>query len=581
MGQRKYSSSLNLNLMTQIICLANSWKHKGRCIAGVEPTTGRWIRPVSNLDDGRIPINFQKVNYKDVGLLDIIEIPIADTGPDFGFESENRLILPGDWHKLGQASVEDLFTYCKQEKEILHNSYRYVTVPFMQALPFIQRRTLQLVETIEFSASVTGQRPEGGNKWQGSLVTTNGQRLVARITDPMFVERLESGHKPQHHCLVTVSLGMPWRPPNWEGDLPCWKLIAAVIELTEAGNPDPRIEAHRQEEFWICLHTIVSTDSLSVFPPEDSVDFESPHSNSPTAIDSDTSQVIQCSRNNLVNFWDIASGEIVRNLIINSADFYPTVISTNGRFLANFSDGDSIQIWDLQTGRILRTFIDGSESPNLISAEFSPNSEMIATGGKKVNIWNLPSRRLTHILDPSTVDECSDNTGVCTYLGFSADSKILVSVIHPSVKPQYVAIVWSLENQEVIRTFLDEHEIGAAAFSPNGKKIAIGNWNGDIKLYNLDTGELEHTFSTPSGIVESIAFHPSRQVLASGSGSHPGFGRSGTDDNVNLWSLNSKALICTLSGHSEIVGSIAFTADGESIVSTSWDGAIKIWKRAK
>jgi hypothetical protein len=32
--------------------------------------------------------------------------------------------------------------------------------------------------------------------------------------------------------LVTVSLGMPWAPSSqWEGEIPCWKLIAGVIEL--------------------------------------------------------------------------------------------------------------------------------------------------------------------------------------------------------------------------------------------------------------------------------------------------------------------------------------------------------------
>jgi hypothetical protein len=26
---------------------------------------------------------------------------------------------------------------------------------------------------------------------------------------------------------------MPWRPDDWEGDDPCWKLIADVVELSE------------------------------------------------------------------------------------------------------------------------------------------------------------------------------------------------------------------------------------------------------------------------------------------------------------------------------------------------------------
>jgi hypothetical protein len=31
--------------MVKIICLANSWKHGERCIAGINPDTKKWIRP--------------------------------------------------------------------------------------------------------------------------------------------------------------------------------------------------------------------------------------------------------------------------------------------------------------------------------------------------------------------------------------------------------------------------------------------------------------------------------------------------------------------------------------------------------
>ncbi|MHC4676481.1 MAG: dual OB domain-containing protein, partial [Planctomycetota bacterium] len=45
--------------------------------------------------------------------------------------------------------------------------------------------------------------------------------------------RLNKGHKPSNSCLLTMSLGMPYKPPDWEEDEPpvCWKLISGVIEL--------------------------------------------------------------------------------------------------------------------------------------------------------------------------------------------------------------------------------------------------------------------------------------------------------------------------------------------------------------
>ena len=223
--------------LTRIICLANSWKHGERCIAGIHPITGKWIRPVSQLPEGQVPKEMRLINRREPALLDILEIPLDKTGDNFGFESENLSISPGKWRKIGQFSPGDMIKYCSREEYILHNNRRYVTIQFLQSLPVEMRTTLQLVKAVVLSVKAVGNRfNEGGEKWEGSLVTDWGKRLTTTITDPIFTRRLELGYRPQNPCLVTVSLSMPWRPPNWEGDDPCWKLIAAAIELPDEGN---------------------------------------------------------------------------------------------------------------------------------------------------------------------------------------------------------------------------------------------------------------------------------------------------------------------------------------------------------
>lgn len=219
--------------MTRIICLANSWKHRDRCIAGINTLKGEWIRPVSNLPDGRIPKEMRLVEGMEPALLNILEIPLAKTGPDFGFERENLSILPGKWQRVGQVPPAYLIKYCSKEEYILHNDKRYVTVSFLQSLPPSQRRTLELIKPVKFLVKPIGLRFEASQKWEGYIVKENGQELTATITDPVFIRRLELGYRPTTNYLITVSLSMPWKPGDWEGDDPCWKLIAGVIELPE------------------------------------------------------------------------------------------------------------------------------------------------------------------------------------------------------------------------------------------------------------------------------------------------------------------------------------------------------------
>ena len=218
----------------RIICLANSWKRGARCIAGIDLSTGRWVRPVTDSADGGVPDHIRKLRKGEPAILDILDIPLARTGPDFGFECENRLILSGRWYLKGRAQPADLHRYVSDEPHLLHNAEHWVALPYMHSLPHDARHTLQLIETSAIQAT---RRHRNDTVWIGDLVTTTGQCLRANITDPAFTARLNLGHQPDQRCLVTVSLSMPWRPADRPDDEErCWKLIAGVIEL-ETGGP--------------------------------------------------------------------------------------------------------------------------------------------------------------------------------------------------------------------------------------------------------------------------------------------------------------------------------------------------------
>ena len=224
-----------MSSLKRIICLANSEKLRERCIAGIDLDTGKWVRPVcDNLypEDGRVPKLIRLVEGREPELLDILEVPISDSGNDFGFECENLSVLPGEWKCLGRVKQTDLLKYCGSFNQILHNSWKYVNPSYLQSLPFHQRLTLQLIRVISFSVE-RRMSSKGNTEWRGTLQAANGQNLRdAKITDPVFVEKLEAGYQPKNNCLVTVSLSMPYRPrPDWEGEVPCWKLISGVIEL--------------------------------------------------------------------------------------------------------------------------------------------------------------------------------------------------------------------------------------------------------------------------------------------------------------------------------------------------------------
>lgn len=211
--------------MVKIICLANSKKNGDRCIAGIDICTGKWIRPVSNLDDGRVPISQCLINQEEPQLLDLLDIPVEYTESS-NYECENLRLLNGEWTKIGQVLPSSLFNYCEQE--FFYNQYsQAVPKSFLDLLSPDKKRTLQLVK-----ATIKQIRKNQYEKWEASLSISNLQTLTAKVTDVTMIHKLNKGLNIQEkECLFTISLGQPWRK-NDSDELSCWKLIAGVIELS-------------------------------------------------------------------------------------------------------------------------------------------------------------------------------------------------------------------------------------------------------------------------------------------------------------------------------------------------------------
>ena len=76
------------------------------------------------------------------------------------------------------------------------------------------------------------------------------------------------------------------------------------------------------------------------------------------------------------------------------------------------------------------------------------------------------------------------------------------------------------------------------------------------------------TLTGHSNYVNSVAFSPDGQILASGS----------EDNTIKLWQPSTGKEIRTLTGHSYSVNSIAFSPDGQLLASGSSDNTIKLWQ---
>ncbi len=106
----------------------------------------------------------------------------------------------------------------------------------------------------------------------------------------------------------------------------------------------------------------------------------------------------------------------------------------------------------------------------------------------------------------------------------------------------------------------------AVAFSPDGKLLATGDSNGEVRLWQVADAQPLLTFQGHTSWVFSVAWSPDGQTIASGS----------YDQTVRLWDVNRGQCLKTLSGGNSVL-SVAWSPDGQTLASGSYDQTVTLW----
>jgi WD40 repeat protein len=91
-----------------------------------------------------------------------------------------------------------------------------------------------------------------------------------------------------------------------------------------------------------------------------------------------------------------------------------------------------------------------------------------------------------------------------------------------------------------------------------------------VQLWEVETGALTHTLHSQTSWVGALAFSPDGKLLAM------------TKDHKvwQLWCVKSGVLVHTLDGHMARVTAVSFSPDGMTLASGSWDNTIGTWEVA-
>ncbi|MBI2529454.1 MAG: WD40 repeat domain-containing protein [Candidatus Rokubacteria bacterium] len=247
----------------------------------------------------------------------------------------------------------------------------------------------------------------------------------------------------------------------------------------------------------------------------------------------------------------------------------------------------TVSIWDPATGRLVRTLTDRPGSVQALA--YSPDGRFLAAGRGfvartkdhvSVDIWEAKTAALVRSLR-GPMHPTTGSMDVAA-VAFNPDGAQLVAAYQGAV------LIYDVKTGGTIRTLPIPLFVTARplASSPDGRTIAGGDVQGNIRIWDGPTGSLLRTMAAHSGVVKSLAYAPDGKSLASSASGTirkrlddvtAETERKKKEDSIRIWEPRTGTLRRELAGHTASVEAVRYGRGGKYLFSASQDRTIKIW----
>jgi WD40 repeat protein len=260
--------------------------------------------------------------------------------------------------------------------------------------------------------------------------------------------------------------------------------------------------------------------------------------------------------------WDAQTGQELFGLTRESVQ--TAVFSPDGKTIRAVVRGQP-RFWDVEKRAQTDTLGKTLTSPVL--AVFTPDGKQAVVAStltpapKECRLWDLEARKEA---GSWPIEKLAPDQ-----IALSPDGK---QIALTNFLPTGVEVLETATGKKV-RGFLSC--LGPAAFSPDGRQLAVIGLAGTVKLLELETGkEVGELKGHATGVI-ALAFSDDGKLLATG----------GKDRLIRITEIATGQEVRVLHGHTEPVASLAFSPDGASLVSSARarsgvptrTGEVKLW----
>ena len=176
------------------------------------------------------------------------------------------------------------------------------------------------------------------------------------------------------------------------------------------------------------------------------------------------------------------------------------------------------------------------------------------------------NQTITHysVDDGSVLQRFEGYTDRARSISFSPEGVQLASVDNDRVQGDVIRI-WSVADGLLRTNAAEEERIDSATFSPVDDVIATVGAR--LVLWDANDGRLIRAIDGHDRAIRCVAFSPDGQCVLTGS----------FDTTAKLWSVQGGELLHTFEGHERWVSAVAFSPDARYALTGSPDLSVKLW----